>query len=228
MLNFFTNRRRRLKALQLLASIYESLKEILPNIFENSLHWKTASVSIHENQIEFLNISYDQTYIDKNRKRNNRDYNLRNIKVESKRSRNFYLVDVKVEFNIIKSIKINTKYLLDEIDTSKVDISEIIVEEIIYPNNDKQTLLDIIGNSDVLNLTSIELDDTFEIELEGKLFYKIVDLEDGNYIAVNKKGQVFRLNHDSDKPAKKIYNSYDDFVTSYSGRKIELQHFFDD
>ena len=129
---------------------------------------------------------------------------------------------------MIRSIKIDTKHLLDEIDTSKVDISEMIVEEIMYPNNDKQTLLDIIGNSDVFNLTSIELDDTFEIELEGKLFYTIVDLEDGNYIAVNKKGQVFRLNHDSDKPAKKIYNSYDDFVTSYSGRKIELQHFFDD
>lgn len=228
MLNFISNKRRRLKALQLLASTYESIKEILPNIYENSLHWKTKSVSIHENKIEFLNISYDQTYVDKNRKRNNRDYYLKNVKLESKRSRNFYLVDVKVEFNLIRSIKIDTKHLLDEIDTSKVDISEMIVEEIMYPNNDKQTLLDIIGNSDVFNLTSIELDDTFEIELEGKLFYTIVDLEDGNYIAVNKKGQVFRLNHDSDKPAKKIYNSYDDFVTSYSGRKIELQHFFDD
>ena len=78
----------------------------------------------------------------------------------------------------------------------------MLVEEIIYENQDKNTLLSIIGNTDKEHL--IEIDDTFEIELADKRFYTILDMEDGNYIAVNKKGQVFRLHHDNEQQAKKF------------------------
>ncbi|MEO7487191.1 MAG: hypothetical protein ABIU77_08820 [Ferruginibacter sp.] len=50
----------------------------------------------------------------------------------------------------------------------------------------------------VSNLSSAKLDlyDLGEFEIDGKCYYQIKDLEDGNYIAIDKKAQVFGLIHD--------------------------------
>ena len=50
----------------------------------------------------------------------------------------------------------------------------------------------------VTGLTSDQLDLTNlgEIEVDGKLYYQIKDLEDGNYIAIDNKGKVYGLIHD--------------------------------
>ena len=47
-------------------------------------------------------------------------------------------------------------------------------------------------------LTSDQLDQTSlgKLEVDGKLYYQIKDLEDGNYIAIDNKGEVYGLTHD--------------------------------
>ena len=47
-----------------------------------------------------------------------------------------------------------------------------------------------------LSSTSLDLDNLSEFEVDGKYYYQIKDLEDGNYIAIDNKGQVFGLIHD--------------------------------
>lgn len=42
-----------------------------------------------------------------------------------------------------------------------------------------------------LSSTNLDLSDLSEFEVDGKLNYQIKDLEDGNYIAIDNKGQVF-------------------------------------
>ncbi|WP_378178523.1 hypothetical protein [Aquimarina sp. SS2-1] len=64
---------------------------------------------------------------------------------------------------------------------------------------------------------------SFEIEFNEKLFYTILDMEDGNYIAVDKKGKVYRLNHDHKERVKLIANKPADFFKIYNGQKSELQ-----
>ena len=69
----------------------------------------------------------------------------------------------------------------------------------------------------------LELEYTFEIELDEKLFYTILDMEDGNYIAVDKKGKIYRLNHDHEERVKLIANKPVDFFEIYNGKKSELE-----
>ena len=45
--------------------------------------------------------------------------------------------------------------------------------------------------SDQLDLTNLG-----ELEVDGKHYYQIKDLEDGNYIAIDNKGEVYGLTHD--------------------------------
>jgi len=47
-----------------------------------------------------------------------------------------------------------------------------------------------------LSSNSLDLEDLSEFEFHGKCYYQIKDLEDGNYIAIDNKGQVFGLIHD--------------------------------
>ncbi|HEX5150891.1 MAG TPA: hypothetical protein VFW07_05555 [Parafilimonas sp.] len=47
-----------------------------------------------------------------------------------------------------------------------------------------------------LSSTNLDLHNLNEFEIDGKCYYQIKDLEDGNYIVIDNKGQVFGLIHD--------------------------------
>lgn len=50
-----------------------------------------------------------------------------------------------------------------------------------------------------LTCKKLELTNLGEFNIDGKTYYQIKDLEDGNYIAIDNKGQVFGLVHDPNK-----------------------------
>ncbi len=72
-------------------------------------------------------------------------------------------------------------------------------------------------------LFQLDLDGTFEIELNEKLYYTILDMEDGNYIATTKNGRIFRLNHDHEMRVKQIAKSPEEFFELYKGNKSKLE-----
>ena len=47
-----------------------------------------------------------------------------------------------------------------------------------------------------LSSPNLDLNNLSEFEIDGKCYYQIKDLENGNYIAMDNKGQVFGLIHD--------------------------------
>jgi hypothetical protein len=47
-----------------------------------------------------------------------------------------------------------------------------------------------------LTCRQLDLTNLGEFEVDGKLYYQIKDLDDGNYIAIDNKGKVFGLIHD--------------------------------
>lgn len=91
-------------------------------------------------------------------------------------------------------------------------------------NPDQKTAEKILKSLTKEQIELLELDYTFEIEFDEKLFYTILDMEDGNYIAVDKKGKVYRLNHDHEKMVKQIADKPTDFFKIYNGEKSELEN----
>ena len=75
-----------------------------------------------------------------------------------------------------------------------------------------------------LHSDKLDLDDLSEIEVEGKSYYQIKDLEDGNYIAIDSKGQVFGLTHDPFE-IRLLDKSVKHFVDSVNSGTFKFEDF---
>ena len=70
--------------------------------------------------------------------------------------------------------------------------------------------------------------DFFEIEFNDRVYYAFNDLEDGNYLAVNEKLEVYSLVHD-DKPMVKRQNtSFDEILSDLQTNKFDKQQHIKD
>lgn len=97
-------------------------------------------------------------------------------------------------------------YILSEYDISGLK------EKHFKNDGDKNDLLKIIGDISKEHLLQFDLENTFKIEIPEGNFYTIKDLEDGNYLALNEKGEVYELMHDP-YSVRKIANSIVNFNT---------------
>lgn len=77
-----------------------------------------------------------------------------------------------------------------------------------------------------LKSDKLELYNLSEIEIEGKVFYQIKDLEDGNYIGIDNTGSVFGLIHDPYK-IEKIYDSVGSFVEDVNIGNFDFEKYLD-
>ncbi len=48
-------------------------------------------------------------------------------------------------------------------------------------------------------------------------------MEDGDYIAMDNKGKIYRLNHDHEEEVRLIANKPREFFDIYNGQKSELE-----
>lgn len=75
-----------------------------------------------------------------------------------------------------------------------------------------------------LTCEQLDLTNLGEFDIDGKIYYQIKDLEDGNYIAVDNKGQVFGLMHDPYK-IELINKSVRQFVDDVNGRLFDFDKY---
>ena len=116
------------------------------------------------------------------------------------------------------------KSIRKEFDINTLIATELQTSTLSNENSDQIIVENILKHLKPEVKEKFEISDAFEIELNGKRYYTILDMEDGNYIAINKKGSVFRLIHDNEEPAKEIAPSILDL--EYKGDKSELNHLF--
>lgn len=114
-----------------------------------------------------------------------------------------------------------------DFDLNSITKKELKIREIITENPDLKIVSKILSSLNKQQLELLDLENTFEIEIDEKFYYTIIDMENGNYIAVDKKGKIFRLNHEADEAAKEIYKNASDFLSVYSGVKLELEIYFE-
>jgi hypothetical protein len=75
-----------------------------------------------------------------------------------------------------------------------------------------------------LSSNYLDLDDLSEFEIDGQQYFQIKDLEDGNYIAIDKKGQVFGLIHDPYK-VELINKSIKEFVADVNSGQFDFDKY---
>ena len=178
------------------------------------------------NEPEGIHISrgYNPTDFETINRNHKTCFNLTGMAVLNKKTNLFEPVKLYFQSDGLTRIEINNpEHFHKRFDLNQIQINEIALEHLEMENPDQKTVEKILKSLSKEQIDLLELDYTFEIELDEKLFYMILDMEDGNYIAVDKTGKVYRLNHDHAERVKLIADKPIDFFKIYKGQKSELE-----
>ena len=153
-------------------------------------------------------------------------YELSGITVPHKKSGKSLEIILPIWHNDISNIC----FPAEGVDFLAYDVSDISIEglrsrKLEYVNKDTQKVKALLKGCEA-DFTKLELDNTFEINTTSGAYITIVDMEDGNYIAIDKKRRVFRLDHNAEEREKVIHSNIAEFLIEYSGQKEDLRAYF--
>lgn len=201
----------------------------LPDMAENYLHWSLDYVILtKDNSLTTLHRTNDNNYYNSNRQKHNKHFILTGVEIFNKNLGDFVPIKLTVTYNLIQNIAIPfDKSLSKTYNLSQLRITELHQKSFTIQNPELAKLKKLLLEFSEAEKALLEIEDTFEIELEGKNYYTILSMDDGNYIAIDKKQRVFRLIHDHEEPAKSIFNNLKEFFAFYNGDKEQLAMFME-
>lgn len=156
------------------------------------------------------------------------NFDLYGLKVFNKKLKQYQDITLFFNNNALTLIEVeDSEKFHKTYDYNKIQIGELQTKHVSFEDQDIKITLEILKNVSLDKLKQLEIDDAIEIELDENLYYTILNMEDGNFIALDKSGKVYRLNHDHTEKSKKISNNIDDFFVLYKGNKSNLIEIMD-
>ncbi|PWL39602.1 hypothetical protein DKG77_01855 [Flagellimonas aquimarina] len=166
-----------------------------------------------------LNAKIENLFYNKNLPR---FFIIRNMLIWNKRTKEYESVELDIVNGMISGFKVASNY--SDLDLSKIDISQL--NEKHFNNSDFDSLVKIIGevSEDIDKVLDIE--QTFEIEIDKKKFYVIKDMEDGNYISIDTNGSIYGMFHDPFK-IEKIFENKEAFFKALESGIFDFDSYLD-
>ena len=150
-------------------------------------------------------------------------FNLKGVSIFNRKSNKYEPISLDYFYNTLSSIRVKDPcYFHKNFDLNDIKASKIKVKNLDDEKSEKSIILGLLEPLKDNELANLELDSSIEIELDGKLYYTILDMEDGNYIAVDEKKQIYRLTHDSIEVTELIAKSPIEFYKLFEGDKHRL------
>ncbi|WP_125719931.1 hypothetical protein [Flavobacterium ustbae] len=154
-------------------------------------------------------------------------FELSGVYLVEKNSQELKEIKLIYQSNRLREIKVeNPKTFHKDFDFNSLIKKDLKTRNIEVDNPDARIVAKILEALSKEQKGFLELEDTFEIEIDEKFYYTILDMEDGNYIAIDKKGKVYRLIHDHKESAKQIAVNSSEFLKNYKGIKSDLNIYF--
>jgi hypothetical protein len=121
---------------------------------------------------------------------------------------------VNVEFlindNYLAGLKIdNSTYEIEEFDLNRIESKNLQRTPVDFPPSEIDLFYETLDDNVKSRLNP---DDIFDIDFGNRTYYAFYDLEDGNYLATDKKLNVYSLVHDAKPMAKKLKYSLSDIL----------------
>ena len=225
-MNIFNRKTKEKHLAQFAIKIAELLETELPELKKAIGISKIAGISFMQKpKAIYILRSYSPNAFEEINRNHKTYFNLNGISVWNRKTENYELLKLNYQNDTLTKIEIeNPEYFHKTFDLNRIQKSEIKLEHLKMENPDQKIAEKALKTLTKEQLKLLELDYTFEIELDEKLFYTILDMEDGNYVAVDKKGKIYRLNHDHEERVKLISNKPTDFFQIYNGEKDELEN----
>lgn len=202
-------------------NVAEILKTDVPEIKE-ALELSSKIYSIHFSK-KPSGIWLSRAYKQENLRVQKNNFDLYGLKVFNKKRKEYEDITLFFRDNLLTLIEIEKPEKFHKIyDYSQLQIGELKIKPVSFENLDTKIARDILKNVSKDKLKQLEIENAIEIECNENLYYTILDMENGNYIAVDKNEKVYRLNHEHIEKVKKISNNIDDFFDLYKGNKLNL------
>lgn len=131
---------------------------------------------------------------------------INNIKVWERVLKRYINIELDILTGFIGGFK-SESINFGNFDFSKVDLSELGEKH--FNNQDKDELVKILGKLNKDQLSRLDIDDTFKVEIPEGIFYTIKNIGEGDYLAVNLRGEVYELLHDPYAVRKKASNIHE-------------------
>jgi hypothetical protein len=207
------------KIAELLINDFPEFKKVIEISKLNGISFPVKPAGI------YLHRSYTPKVFEEIKRNHNTYFNLAGILVFERKSKKYIPLKLNYFHDSLTSIKIeNPKKFHKNFDLNNLKVQEIEIKKLKLDNPDKEIVLKILKKLDRGKLNLLDIENTFEIEIDEKLFYTILDMEDGNYIAIDKEGKIYRLNHDNKERVKQIAENPIAFFKIYNGQKSELEN----
>lgn len=150
-------------------------------------------------------------------------FDLYGLKVFNKKSNEYEAITLFFHNNLLSFIEVaNPEKFYKTYDFEKLQIGELRTKYVYSKNQDSKNTLEILKNVSQVLLNQLEIENAIEIEINDNLYYTILDMKNGNYIAVDKSRKVYQLCHDHIEKVKEISNNIDSFFDLYKGSKSNL------
>jgi hypothetical protein len=149
-----------------------------------------------------------------------KNFKLSGIQLFSKRTKAYEDVQLLINDGHISGIKIsNSDYKYNEFDLNQIKIDKLTQEEFQFPPTDVDLLFESLNENDQQRIDELGF---MDIQLGNRTYYTIFDMEDGNYIGIDKKLKVYSLVHDSVPMAKIIKKTLDEILTEIDSGEFDV------
>ena len=133
---------------------------------------------------KFVTLGYGENNIFKYKK-HSQNFKIAGLQIFSERNNKFENIELLIRDNLIAGLKIsNSLYQLDEFGSPNVKANNVIKTNFVFPPSSADIFYDKL---DTKIKQMLGPDDLSEIDLNNRIYYTFLDLDDGNCLAVDKK-----------------------------------------
>ncbi|GHU18964.1 hypothetical protein FACS189475_05310 [Betaproteobacteria bacterium] len=136
---------------------------------------------------DFHQVELNNGLYSKYEQKNFRGFYIENIILKQKDSNDKINITLSVAEGILMGYFTNTK------NVSGVSFENIEIENIKIKYHFDESIKNIFTKDE---LKYINLSDVYEVELDGKIYYHVYELEDGDFIGIDKGKKLYKITHD--------------------------------
>lgn len=204
---------------ELLSSEFPEFKKVIEMSEINGINFIEKPQGIN------LTRCYNPKVYEEIKRNHNTCFNLVGVSVLEKKTKKYTPIKLGYLHDALNVIEIESPKQFHRIyDLNNTKIGRIEIKHIKLENPEKAIVLKILNEIENEKLRFLDLENTFEIQIDKQLFFTIIDMEDGNYIAIDKEKKIYLLNHDQKIKVKKIAENPAEFFKIYNGQKLELEN----
>ena len=159
-------------------------------------------------------------------KKRGQNFKIAGIQIFSKKNKQFENVEILVENNLVSGLKItNSAYQLNEFDIQNINTDHVVKTDFSFPPSAIDLFYDSLG-TEIKQMLNI--DNLSEIDFNNRIYYSFYDLEDGNYLAVDKKLKVYSLIHDAKPMATSMKITFNEILRDIAENKFDKETHFEE